>query len=202
MLNLYDITNKFEYRHGDIFEQNDLDYIAHQCNCFHCMGGGIAYQIAKRFPNVRQADIDLTLYANKLKMGTNLVVGVTPNNPDNKLKGIINMYSQYEPGCFKSDEEYDERLEAIENCLVGIKTRFENDSDVTIGFPYLIGCGISGLNEEDVIKIFNKVFDANSNSNIKIIFVDVNKTFDLYEQQEFDWNDERNDTQIESNSDF
>lgn len=25
---------------------------------------------------------------------------------------------------------------------------------------------------------------------------------ELYEQQEFDWNDERNDTQIESNSDF
>ena len=82
MLNLYNITNKFEYRHGDIFEQKDLDYIAHQCNCFHCMGGGIAYQVAKRFPNVRQADIDLTLYANKLKIGTNLVVGVTP------LRGI------------------------------------------------------------------------------------------------------------------
>ena len=202
MITINDITNKFEYRHGDIFEQKDLDYIAHQCNCFHCMGGGIAYQVARRFPNVRQADIKLTLYANKFKMGTNLIVGVTSNDPNNKLKGIINMYSQYEPGCFNSEEEYNERLEAIENCLVGIKTRFENDSDVIIGFPYLIGCGISGLNEEDVIKIFNKVFDANSNSNIKIVFVDFNKTFDLYEQQEFDWNDERNDTQIESNSDF
>lgn len=202
MLNLYDITNKFEYRHGDIFEQNDLDYIAHQCNCFHCMGGGIAYQVAKRFPNVRQADIDLTLYANKLKMGTNLVVGVIPDNPSNKLKGIINMYSQYEPGMFESNEEYDERLKAIEDCLNGIKTRFENDVEVTIGFPYLIGCGISGLAEEDVIKIFNKVFDANSDSNIKIVFIDFNNTFELYEQMEFDWNEERNDAQIESISNF
>ena len=202
MITINDITNKFEYRHGDIFEQKDLDYIAHQCNCFHCMGGGIAYQVAKRFPNVRQADIDLTLYANKLKMGTNLVVGVTSNDPNNKLKGIINMYSQYEPGCFNSEEEYNERLEAIENCLIDIKTHFKDDSNITIGFPYLIGCGISGLNEEDVMKIFNKVFDANSNSNIKIVFVDVNKTFDIYEQMEFDWNEERNDEQIESNSCF
>ena len=202
MITINDITNKFEYRHGDIFEQKDLDYIAHQCNCFHCMGGGIAYQVARRFPNVRQADIKLTLYANKFKMGTNLVVGVTPNNPDNKLKGIINMYSQYEPGCFNSEEEYNERLEAIENCLIDIKTHFKDDSNITIGFPYLIGCGISGLNEEDVMKIFNKVFDANSNSNIKIVFVDFNKTFDIYEQMEFDWNEERNDEQIESNSCF
>lgn len=196
MITISNITNKFEYRHGDIFNQNDLDYIAHQCNCFHCMGGGVAYVVAKKYPQAVIADKN-TSFGKKDKLGTISIV-----NTDSPI-GIINMYSQFEPGCFIDENDYNERLTAIKNCLNQIKDFFSRiDKEVHIGFPYLIGCGISGLNEEDVMNIFNEVFESNKESNIKIIFVDFNNTFDIYEQMEFDWNEERNDAQIESISNF
>ena len=182
-MNLYDIIDKFEYRHGDIFKQLDLHYIAHQCNCFHCMGAGVAGQIAKLYPEVSQHDKAYTKCGDKNKLGKIQVVNVIPKNNNYSLHGIINMYSQFEPGCYKTNEEYNERLKAIESCLIAIKDSFdEYIGEVVIGFPYLIGCGISGLAEKDVMNIFNKVFDANSESHVKIVFIDHNKIFELLEQ--------------------
>ena len=34
---------------GDLLK-SDVPAIIHQCNCFHTMGGGIAVQIASKYP--------------------------------------------------------------------------------------------------------------------------------------------------------
>lgn len=202
-MNIFKIIDKFEYRHGNIFTQPDLMYIAHQCNCFHCMKAGIAGQIAKQYPQVAEYDKKYSKYGDLLKLGSIQIIDVVPHNNNYKLQGIINMYSQYYPGHYKTKKIYNNRLVAIKNCLNAIKNHFYNyKNDVLIGFPYLIGCGISGLNEEHVIDIFNDVFDSNITSNIKIIFIDFNKTFDIYQPSEFDWNNPRNDENINDNFNF
>ena len=44
---------------GDLLqalENKDIDILAHQCNVKLGMGGGIAYQIAKKYPNLEEID--------------------------------------------------------------------------------------------------------------------------------------------------
>lgn len=202
MLTIEKINNVFEYRTGNIFDQTDLNYIAHQCNCFHCFGAGVANQIARIYPEAKAID-KTTEYGDNNKMGNFVIAHVTDESKPN-LKGIINMYCQFHPGCYKTDAEYEERLGAIYRCLVNMKNTFNNEK-VTIGFPWLIGCGISGLNEEDVFDTFKMALAHNKN--IKVVFVDFNNSFsketkEEYYQPEFDWNEERNDAHIEANSAF
>lgn len=179
-MNNFNFLNKFEYRQGNIFEQNDLNYIAHQCNCFHCMNAGIAGQIAKLYPQVAEYDKYHSKYGDLNKLGTIQIIPIISNNKINfNLNGIINMYSQYYPGHYKTKIEYFERLNAIEKCLNQIKIYFEqnylkNKKNIKIGFPYLIGCGISGLKEKDVLDIFSNIFNNNNDSFLKIIFIDFN----------------------------
>ena len=60
-----------EYRQGNILNEFDLDYIVHQCNCFHCMGGGVAYALSKTWPKVYEVDNE-TEYGSKDKMDIQL----------------------------------------------------------------------------------------------------------------------------------
>lgn len=63
--------------------------LLHGCNCFNCMGGGIAKIIAKKFPKVEEAD-DHTISGDINKLGNCSIVEVGIN------KWIMNCYTQYE----------------------------------------------------------------------------------------------------------
>ncbi len=167
-----------EYRTGNIFDYDDITMIVHQTNCMNCMRAGIALQIANRFPEVVTVDHS-TVYGDQNKLGTNIIVPISSNiSLNNNLQYICNMYAQFAPGHFNSMFEYNERISSLNKCFNKLKLFAEeyyhdNNTKLIIGIPWMIGCGISGLNDEDVYHlIINSL--SNIKKFIKIIFVDFN----------------------------
>lgn len=164
-----EINASWELRKGDIFEQPDIDIIIHQCNCCHCMGGGIAGVLATRYPEVLEAD-KTTPYKEYDKMGTN--VHVLLKEGKDSLTTVVNMYAQFYPGHFFNKFDYHARLAALKSCLQNVYDTYK-DKEVKIGVPYLIGCGISGLREEDVLDVFSDTFPVNKGMTCKLVFVEL-----------------------------
>jgi O-acetyl-ADP-ribose deacetylase (regulator of RNase III) len=134
---------------GNLIEKalnNEFDLIIHGCNC-HCnMGGGIAKQIREIFPEAYDADLK-TIEGDPFKLGTYSYA--YRNEPYPLI--IVNAYTQFHPG---PDASY----EAIEKAFVAIKKGFGNVPH-KIGIPQ-IGCGIGGLEWDQVEKIIDKIFDT------------------------------------------
>lgn len=118
-----------------------FDVIAHGCNCFNDMGGGIAKQIAELYPMALQADMDYDATpAMKLANFSHTRVG-----PELGHQFVIaNAYTQFEPG---AGSFYNS---ALEISLRKIMLAFPGER---IGVPY-IGCGIAGGNQEEIVDIF------------------------------------------------
>lgn len=145
-----------EYRDGDIFKQDDIDVIIHQCNCFNNMGKGIAVQVAKLYPEAVEAD-NRTKPGDPNKMGT-YTVGVGKDG-----RHIVNMYSQYTYGLAAgrkkkhTDYEMMEKAlrEIIEDYLPGYLL---TGLPVIIGVPYKMGCDLGGGNWIVVNTLLEKLF--------------------------------------------
>ena len=146
----------------DMFDDNVFNVIVHGCNCHHDMGGGIAAQIAKRYPSALIADLN-TDYGDKSKLGA---VGIAyinahDNTPyigpvgpegetDGPVRAIVNAYTQYHPGA-------DARLKAIRYALrtVNALAKFSAWDSVRVGIP-AIGCGIGGLKMEHLEPVVDR----------------------------------------------
>ncbi len=149
-----------EFRSGDLLKQDDLDIIIHQCNIHCIMEAGIAKQIAKKWPEVLEAD-------KRTKAGDIKKLGSwTEATLDNGLV-VINMYSQKDFGTDKCQTDYN----AMEKALSDIKDEYDVGivDELKIGIPYNIGCGLAGGNWNKVKNILNKVFS--SSKTIKLIIV-------------------------------
>ncbi len=137
----------------DLFDNKQFNIIVHGCNCYQNMGGGIAHQIAERYPKVEQADNN-TQMGSKMKLGTVECVRLSwaPLTPflGIKPKIIINAYTQEFPGS-------DARVDAIRTAFYHISLLYEkhNWSGLRIGIPE-IGCGIGGLNWPNVVEAINE----------------------------------------------
>ena len=164
-----------KYVHGDLVKNvksnNRLSAYAHQCNCFCRMGRGIAPQLARLVPELRQAD-DKTVPADRGKLGT-----VT--YADFKDSRVFNVYSQYHWN--KYPVAPDGRLTEYIALHAGLKKVREYllnkpTHKQTLGIP-LIGCGLAKGKWGDVLKIINAVFE---NTDIQItVFILEKEKFDL-----------------------
>lgn len=145
----------------DAAVNGEIPVILHGCNCFHSMTGGIAAEIARRFPEVTEAD---RVYGSKGylgKLGKYSLVRVDDEliNEDTKGKGwedypvktkvtldhpftCINLYTQYNPG--------KDFIESIFPPAIALVNR--DFSGKTIGIP-LLGTGIGGSNWEYVMGV-------------------------------------------------
>jgi O-acetyl-ADP-ribose deacetylase (regulator of RNase III) len=112
-----------------------LDVIAHGCNCFHTMGGGIAAQIRQHFPEAFAAD-RATTYGDAGKLGTCSVATVTLAGGHTLT--IVNAYTQFEPsgGSGGVDVDYG----AVAKAMAWIGAHY---SGKRIGLP-MIGAGLAG----------------------------------------------------------
>jgi O-acetyl-ADP-ribose deacetylase (regulator of RNase III) len=120
------------------------------------MGAGVAFAIAKKWPEVYDADKQ-TPRGDYKKLGTIGVVKL--KNPEKNIKYVINQYSQH---TFGRDRRYT-NYEAFYNCLVHIRETCEKMEDVkTIGFPYKIGCNLAGGNWKIVVNMIETVFEDSS----------------------------------------
>lgn len=181
----YDENFWMEYRTGNILNEFDLDFIIHQANCFHCMGGGVAWALAKTWPEIIQADKN-TPYGDKNKMGTYSIASVTrPIAHDGevfeRVVKIVNIYSQFKPGQAECTSDITNSKLALETALISLRDYILKSKNTCIiknrkwyvGVPWMIGCGIYGMAVPEIFQIFKQVFYDYSN-NIKIIFVDYN----------------------------
>jgi O-acetyl-ADP-ribose deacetylase (regulator of RNase III) len=123
-----DPLDTIQYVRGDLLS-SDCDIIAHGCNCFNSMSGGIARHIAKKFPEAQRAD-DATEPGDEAKIGS---FTYTHGKP-----AVFNLYTQYQPG---PAVDYAAIKVAFKKLHRHLKAH--NMLDLKIGIPK-IGAGIAG----------------------------------------------------------
>ena len=140
---------------GDLIklaEQGEFDVIVHGCNCFHTMGGGIARQLASKYPQVLKADKQ-TEYGDRDKLGsyTSAYVEV-----DSNVFTVVNVYSQYKWSSGSDVFEYDAFQKFLNNQVEFLG--YYNPSSLRkkrIGFP-MIGAGLAGGDWSRISKMIEK----------------------------------------------
>lgn len=134
----------------DMAENGDFDVIIHGCNCRNVMGAGIARQIAMRYPQVLQTDMN---YQAAFKDDPEMQLGTFSHSNvvmhDDTRFTVVNAYTQINPGA-------DFELEALEKALKDVLKTFGGKGN-RFGYPQ-IGCGIGGGEWGEVAPIFNRVF--------------------------------------------
>lgn len=132
-------------KQGDIFEcMHEWDAIAHGCNCFCVMGGGIAVPVRLKFPEAYMADLATTC-GDKAKIGT-----YTSAKSRGKL--VYNLYTQYGTNSNGQQSdlfEYDGFREIMYNLNKELSLY---GPDLVLGMPR-IGAGLCGGNWEEIKKI-------------------------------------------------
>lgn len=146
-----------EIKIGNLLK-SDVPAIIHQCNCFHTMGGGIAAQLAYKYPEVYEADLK-TPYGSKEKLGDFSFAEIKNSN----LKYVINLYSQFDFG-YGRHTDYN----ALEEGLNKVLDFLFDKGIYRVGLPYLIGCGLAGGNEKTVLEILEKVQSLHTKINIEL----------------------------------
>lgn len=124
----------------DMAENGDFDVIVQGCNCFNTMGGGIAREIAERYPHVADVDKE-TLRGDYMKLGTWTSAAVVA--PEYRFE-LINAYTQYSMSRGVDVFEYT-AFELILQKLLHLH------GNKRIGLPY-IGMGLAG-GDERLIKM-------------------------------------------------
>jgi O-acetyl-ADP-ribose deacetylase (regulator of RNase III) len=118
----------------------NCDAIAHGVNMKAAMAGGIARQIAKMYPEA-EADYNRCCNGERARLGGVLISEINAGEPD-KPQYLYHLFTQIEPG-------RDARITALGVSVnhmrgIALATGIE-----TIAMPR-IGCGIGGLNWNDV----------------------------------------------------
>jgi len=146
------------FRKGDLFNTPD-PIIVHGCNCEGVMGAGVAKTIKLKYPEAFKKYKE-ACDSGEFNPGDILPVVVSSD------KIIVNLASQEE---FRHSWENNDRrlakLEHIEKGLNEMVRRLEAKYQKTKSKAYLnvsmpmIGCGLGGLKEEDVIPLIEKVLE-------------------------------------------
>ena len=113
-------------------EEGHFDAIVHGCNCFNTMGGGIAREIASRYPEAAKADRS-TVSGNIDKLGTYTVW-------ETGSFCIVNAYTQYDMSTGQDVFEYEAfgvLIRKLSHIFAGCR----------IGIPY-IGMGLAKGDKE------------------------------------------------------
>lgn len=137
---------------GDLIkraENGEFDVIVHGCNCFHTMGAGIAGQLARKYPEVLQTDIEESEFGDKNKLGSYTAVQI---ETDDALFTVVNAYTQFECGGDQRYASYDAIDRVFRKLAFDLNVEsIEDYSELKIGYP-MIGAGLAG-GDWDVIKV-------------------------------------------------
>ena len=121
--------------------KGDFDVVVQGCNCFNKMGGGIAREIAERFPEAAWED-------NKTQMGDYNKLGNYTKVEIDDTFIIVNAYTQYETS--KAGEDVFE-YEAFSLILKKLVHKYGTKR---IGLPY-IGMGLAGGDSKEILAMIH-----------------------------------------------
>lgn len=120
----------------DMAEAGDFDIIVQGCNCFCAMGGGIAREIAERFPMCAEID-RLTETGDYMKLGN-------WTEFDSGQFSIVNAYTQY-----STSRTGEDVFEYMAFALI-LQKLVHTYGDKRIGLPY-IGMGLAGGDKSSIM---------------------------------------------------
>lgn len=129
---------------GDILKASE-NIICHQVNIQGYMGGGLARQIAKKYPSV---ETFYSKYAYQLGNDYKILKG-------KHCGSHINNYQRIE-NCFTQKPNFDTDYEAIEMCLRKLLDECRKTNH-TIAIPYGYGCGIAKGDWNKVTEILEQL---------------------------------------------
>lgn len=133
------------YHKGDLLK-SDCNVICHQVNLQGVMGGGIAKQIAEKYPDCEKAYSDYSKnYGDQNTRSTVYMCKV------GEKKWIANCYSQ---SLF-----YDTVYNWVKKCFNSVK-EFAEKNNYSVGLPYRYGCGIANGDWDIVSQIIEEVFGS------------------------------------------
>ena len=133
---------------GNILEAKE-NVICHQVNVEGIMGGGLALQIAKLYPNVENEYKDWcqqNRYSYKALCGDYKLIKINDN--------------QFIANCFTQMLDFTTDYSAIVDCF-GILLKLCQANNWTIAVPYGYGCGIAKGDWNIVSKIFEELSNNN-----------------------------------------
>ena len=137
------------YIKGDIFKA-DIDILVHGCNCFHTMGGGVAYWVKKYYPEAYEIDCLCTKWGDFDKIGTfTSAICQHAFLPKKKIRILI----AYTQGNYKGKSDLFE-YEAFNQICISINSLFKKEK---IGMPK-IGAGLAGGDWNKIESIINSNF--------------------------------------------
>ena len=132
------VLQMIHYVNGDLVEDGRYTVFCHQTNCFGTMGAGIAKQIARKYPEVK--DMDRRLFR---LLGADELFGTIRIVKCNDGRCCVNMYAQYGYGRGVNTAYTD--YAKLQACLNSLEEFLSNLPDETpVAFPYKIGCGLAG----------------------------------------------------------
>ena len=131
---------------GDLLSA-DVDIICHQVNLQGVMGGGLALQIAKKYPHTEKS---YKKYCMK-------------KTPDLGDCLITLEDSFFIANCFSQEENFDTNYEAVYYCFIKVHSfvdeiRRKYGDNYKIGIPFKYGCGIANGDWDKVLEIITDVF--------------------------------------------
>lgn len=124
------------YARGDLLNTR-APLILHQVNLQGVMGGGLAYQIASKYPLVEreyhnyQGELGDVLFCNT----DDFVVG----------------------NCYSQNEDFTTNYGALDECLWRVRAYMKQHDIKTVAIPYKYGCGIASGDWSIVRGIFEDV---------------------------------------------
>lgn len=135
------------YRVGNLLNSG-CDIICHQVNLQGFMGGGLALQIARKFPKCEDKYVKF-VQSKKRRGGVRLGEVC-----------FVSVGEQVIANCFSQTEDFDTDYEAIEKCFSTVREKYrKSDGILSIGIPYGYGCGIANGDWGKVVKTVEKVFE-------------------------------------------
>ena len=128
----------YRFIKGDLLETN-ADIICHQVNLQGVMGGGLAYSIANKFPEVNDKYV---------------------NFPNKRLGNVCfaNAGDFIVANCFSQTIDFWTDYQALKGCLIRTRMYMNAFNLKTVAIPYKYGCGIAKGNWKTVFDIFKDVF--------------------------------------------
>lgn len=130
------------YHNGDILESN-CEMICHQVNLQGVMGGGLALQIAAKYPSVEwQYKQNYGLFL--CGMGKVLF-----SKTDSGL---------FVANCFSQDKSFNTIYSAVKGCFRNVLKFCQKHNLKVVGVPYNYGCGIAKGDFTIVENIVNEIF--------------------------------------------
>jgi O-acetyl-ADP-ribose deacetylase (regulator of RNase III) len=146
--------NMIKITNGNIIK-DDSQAIVNPVNCVGVMGAGLALQFKKAFPD-NYEKYRIACKSNEIRLG---VPFITKRN-DEQDRYIVNFPTKYH-------WQYQSNMESIVAGLEELVIQLNMLNIKSIAIPK-IGCGLGGLNWEDVMKHIVNVFSTNERIDVKI----------------------------------